>query len=236
MNDAKLPSLPSGTKCLTPKGPDVETYKDGGWKFPLLWARYRVHGLTVSVGWVVGHPMGTFREPNQLTIDFDSLAHAQSLDEPGEAGLDEAFEGITTSLLGSIPMAHARALMRERYEQLSVAGVRDDLMPLPARVKSDKDYLHVATAYVQLVGVSVEPIKRLAEWTEESVDTWSARLKRARAKGILEGKGRNASIGPDYVDKSNQLLAALREQKEKTGGNRNTFNRHEALAGGLADR
>ena len=91
-------------------------------------------------------------------------------------------------------------------------------MPFPSRVESDRDYTHVAIAYVALVDVSVEPIKRLAEWTGESIDTWSARLRRARAKGILEGKGRQAKIGPAYLKTRDDILAAIGARKEEPDG------------------
>jgi hypothetical protein len=186
--------------------------------FPMLTAAYRVHGLTVEISWVVGHVMGSFREPNRLTIDFDSFDYARELDETGEDEKPEAFEGITTSLLRSIPMAHARALMRDRYEQLAVADVRSEVTPLPSRVEEDQDYVHVAQAYVSLVQVSVEPIKRLAEWTQESPDTWSARLRRARARGVLVGKGRDARIAPAYQAVANDIVTRLRSRKEHSGG------------------
>lgn len=184
----------------------------------MLTAAYRVHGLTVAISWVIGHKMGSFREPNKLTIDFDSLAYAQELAETGEDERPEAFDGITTSLLRSIPMAHARALMRDQYEQLAVAGVRKEVTPLPPRVEDDEDYVHVAQAYVSLVQVSVEPIKRLAEWSRESPDTWSARLRRARAKGVLVGKGREARIAPAYQAVANEIVTRLRSRKEQGHG------------------
>jgi hypothetical protein len=198
------------------KGGDLEesTYKDGGLILHTLRAHYRVRGLNVVIGWVVGHEMGSFREPNQLTVDFDSFDFGTSdAAEGSQVGGGLAFDGITTSFLRSIPMAHARALMRERHEQLSVAKLREEITPFPGRIESNADYVHVATAYVALGATSVEPIKRLSEWTGESVDTWSARLRRARTRGILEGKGRNAHIGQDYIKLSNELRGQLRSRK-----------------------
>ncbi|WP_255770052.1 hypothetical protein [Pseudarthrobacter sulfonivorans] len=215
----QLPPLPDGVKCLTPNGPTLREYEDGGITFPMLTAVYRIHSLTVTISWVVGHLMGSFREPNKLTIDFDSLAYAQELEETGEDERPEAFDGITTSLLRSIPMAHARALMRDQYEQLAVAGVREEVTPLPSRVEGDEDYVHVAQAYVSLVQVSVEPIKRLTEWSMESPDTWSARLRRARSRGVLVGKGRDARIAPAYQAVANDILTRIRTQKEESDGN-----------------
>ncbi len=216
MTTPALPQLAPKVEYLGhPDGPDVQTHDDGGVAFTVLRARYRVHGLRVEIGWVVGHLMGNFREPNQLSIDFDSMDYALSQDGERQA---EAWDGITTSVLRAIPMAHARALMRDRHEQLSVIDVRRDITPLPARVETDRDYIHVASAYVALGAVSVEPIKRLAEWSGESIDTWSARLRRARAKGILEGKGRDAHIATAFLDQSNGIWAEMRARRSGTPG------------------
>lgn len=219
MTNPELPPLSAEVTYLGPaEGVEEGTIEDGGQTFPVLWARYRVHGLTVSIGWVVGHDMGSFSDPNKLYIDFDSFDHAMGYDRPaGETGT-RAFEGITTSLLRSIPMAHARAVMRERYEHLSVADVRRVFSYLPTRVDTVNDYVHIAMAYVALKDVSVEPIKRLSEWTNESVDTWSARLRRARAKGILEGKGRQARIARAFDEKAEAIRADMRARKEVSGG------------------
>lgn len=210
----KLPELPATVVYRGPKdGPRIEQFKDGELEWKVLWADYFVNAFAVSIGWDVGHPMGHFREPNKLEVKFDEFEYGTS-----ETPSEESFDGITTSFLRSIPMAHARALMRDPHEQLSVADLRQSLMPFPSRVESDRDYTHVAAAYVALMEVSVEPIKRLTEWTGESIDTWSARLRRARAKGILEGKGRVARIAPAYLKTRDEILSARRDRKEKPNG------------------
>lgn len=214
MTPAQLPDLPANVHYRGPNdGPVIEQHKDGELEWTVLRANYLVSGFAVSIGWDIGHPMGHFREPNKLEIQFDEFEYGTT-----ETPDQESFDGITTGLLRSIPMAHARALMRTHHEQLSVADVRKHLMPFPSRVESDRDYTHVAIAYVALVDVSVEPIKRLAEWTGESIDTWSARLRRARAKGILEGKGRQAKIGPAYLKTRDDILAAIGARKEEPDG------------------
>lgn len=219
MTTPELPSLGPNIEYLgQPSGPDEQTVTDGGLKLPILLARYRVHDLKVEIGWVVGHPMGSFREPNKVSIDFDSYEIATAPGSGSAPLQTQALDGITTSLLRSIPMAHARALMRDRHEQLSVADVRSGITPLPSRVESDRDYVHVAAAYVALGGVSVEPIKRLSEWTGESVDTWSARLRRARAKGILQGTGRQAQIASAYLNQSHEIWATMRARKDEPDG------------------
>lgn len=211
----QLPDLAPNVRYLGPNdGPEIAHFQNGDVQWTVLWARYIVDGFNVSIGWDVGHPMGDFHEPNKLIIEFDEFEYGTS-----ENRSEASFEGgITTSLLRSIPMAHARALMRKHHEQLSVASVRDAWTPLPSRVETDRDYVYVAAAYVALMKASVEPIKRLAEWTGESIDTWSARLRRARAKGILEGKGRQAQIAPAYLGMRDDIWAAMRARKEEPDG------------------
>lgn len=216
MTTPALPQLSPNVEYLgSPDGPYEVQINDGGLLLTVLRANYRVHGLRLEIGWVVGHKMGNFREPNQLNIDFDSSDYGSTPDGERRA---KAWDGITTSVLRAVPMAHARALMRDRHEQLSVVDVRRDITPLPARVETDRDYVHVASAYVALGKVSVEPIKRLAEWSGESIDTWSARLRRARAKGILEGTGRNAEISSAFQDLSHEIWAEMRERRGRTAG------------------
>lgn len=216
MKQLDLPQLPEGVEYFgADDGPEEVTYQQEGMTYTDLWARYKVHGLDVRIGWVIGHLMGNFREPNKLSIDFDASEYAMSYDPTGAAEQSKAFEGITTSVLRSIPLSHARALMRDRHEQLSVAQVKEDITPLPSRVETDRDYVHVASAYVALGPISVEPIKRLSEWSGESVDTWSARLRRARAKGILEGKGREARIAPAFEEQSNEIWTTMRARKDE---------------------
>lgn len=215
MDKMKLPTLPAGVSYLGQRAEAEEAViLEGGITLPILRARYRVHGLTVVIGWIIGHPMGDFREPNSLQIEFDYFDYGMGYDKASERAERPAFEGISTSVLRSIPMAHAKALMQERYEQLSIAEIQRDLSPLPERVEKDRDYVHIAAAYAALAGVSVEPVKRLHEWTGESVETWSARLRRARAKGILEGKGRSSRIAPTFTSAANEIWAGMRAKKE----------------------
>lgn len=205
MDSTHLPALPDGVEYLESR---EEAKEDGGLSLPDLRAYYRVHGLRVVIGWISGHPMGDFREPNSLHIDFDSYDYAMSNEASPERTGNRAFDGITTSVLRSIPMAHAKALMQERYEQINLADIQRHLRKLPSRVEKDSDYIHIATAYQALAAVSVEPVKRLSEWTGESVETWSARLRRARSKGILEGKGRASRVAPAYTSVANELWSA----------------------------
>ncbi|UXM92492.1 hypothetical protein [Paenarthrobacter sp. JL.01a] len=219
MKSPSLPSLGPNVKYLGKRtGPDEEYCRLDGLPFKRLVGRYRVDDFLVEIGWVVDYKLGSFREPHQLTIQFDSEDFGIKVASDPHSQHASALNGITTSLLRSIPMAHARALMRDRHEQLSVAALKDEITPLPARVNSEADYVHVSCAYVALGSCSVEPIKRLAEWTGESADTWSARLRRARAKGILEGRGRNSRIAPSYLKRSNELWMRMRAGKDNPDG------------------
>lgn len=212
---AHLPTLPKDVEYLGKHAEvEEEVTLEGGLTLPILRARYKVHGLNVVIGWIIGHPMGDFREPNSLEIGFDAFGYAMADDDSVERTERAAFEGITTSVLRSIPMAHAKALMQERYEQISIAEIRSSLSPLPSRVETEQDYVHMAVAYVAVAAVSVEPVKRLAEWTGESVETWSARLRRARAKGILVGKGRSSQIAPALDGAVNALWTDMRARKD----------------------
>lgn len=221
MTKLDLPPLPSGVRYLGKlDGPDEGVVKDNGLHLKVLWARYEIHGLSASIGWTVDHVVGTFREPDRLIIDFDSYAYATAPSEPEEGfSPEQAFNGITTNLLRSVPMAHARALMRDRYEQLAVLTLQSALSPLPRRVESDRDYVHVAMAYVALVnGASIEPLKRLSEWTGESDDTWSARLRRARAREILVGKGRQARVNPKWQPVADGIWRELADTRKSAHG------------------
>lgn len=216
----KKPELPPLSEDVTflggsDKPGEISEQVNGVW-ITTLWARYRVHGLDVRIGWTIGSKLGNFRNPDRLLIGFDAEAHTREHghEYPPSAKGMEALDGISTSFLRALPMAHARALMRERHEQLSVAEMQGDWTPLPSRVDSDRDYIHVAGAYVALGSASVEPLKRLKDWSGESVETWGARLKRARARGILIGKGRDAFVAPEYVEQLGAIQARIRTEKD----------------------
>lgn len=218
----KLPELPDNVEYLGDADHLHEVPgKVGGLPVTTLWASYRVDEFTVNIGWTVGHPFGSFREPNKIVVDFDSdsFAHKHGQEGSDNSGQPFALSGITTKVLRKIPMAHARALMREKYESLSVADVRREITPLPSRVETDHDYVHITAAYVALGSTSVEPIKRLSEWTDESPETWSARLRRARAKGILEGTGQHARVAPAYQQQADEIWTTMRARKGPSDGN-----------------
>ncbi|MCW3768780.1 hypothetical protein OCL88_20100 [Paenarthrobacter sp. PAE-2] len=206
MTSIDEPSLPEGV--VHHAGP---RQGDPSLGLDVVEIEYRMHGLELVIGWTVS-PSNYFSAPDRVTIRPDGpLADFMNGDDPemGE-GEREMFNGVTTPLLRSIPMAHARHLLRRPYEELSSRLVRDVFMPMPDRIESDDDYMHVSCAYVDLVtGPSAEPIRRLSEWTGVKPATWSARLQRARAKGILVGRGRQAHISPSFKKLEHELRARL---------------------------
>lgn len=220
--ERKLPLLPPDVQLLNPDHPiwEEEDTSFDPWKVIRLWCKYRVDVFYVEIGWTFGLQIGDFREPDALNISFDidslSAKYDQSSGsaEEGKLGLG----GLTTKILRKLPTAHAQALMRDRYESLGVAEVKRLLSPLPSRVVDDHEYVHIASAYVALTSTSLEPVRRLAEWSGEKADTWFARLKRARARGILQGTGQNASISPEFQEASNELWRARRAEEGATNG------------------
>lgn len=174
---------------------------------------YRMHGLELVIGWTVSPP-NYFAAPDRVTIKPDGpLIDYLSVDSDAEmtAIEREMFNGVTKPFLRSIPMAHARHALRGPYEQLSARLVRDSFMPdMPDRIETDEHYMYVSCAYVALVtGPSAEPIRRLSEWTGVKPATWSARLQRARAKGMLVGRGRQASISPAFKSLEQEVMDRL---------------------------
>lgn len=216
-----MPLLPPGVELVNVADP-IREVPDllGPWPLLKLKCSYRVDAFDVEIGWTFGLPMGDFREPDELSISFnaDSLADMYSQETGSAEKASLALGGLTTKILRKLPVAHAQALMRDRYESLVVDEVRRLMTPLPPRVEDDDDYVHIASTYVALTSASMEPVRRLAEWTGTSVDTWFARLKRARARGILEGTGQKARITATFQEASNQLWRERRAREEAQGG------------------
>lgn len=216
-----MPVLPPGVELTHKADPIWEIPGElGGWPLITLWCRYRVEVFDVEIGWTYGLPMGDFREPDGIKISFNADSLAEEYDQGSASNKKSslALEGLTTRILRKLPVAHAQALMRDRYESLVVDEVKRLMTPLPPRVEDDDDYVHIASAYVALASASMEPVRRLAEWTDTSVDTWFARLKRARARGILEGTGQKARITATFQEASNQLWRERRAREEADSG------------------
>lgn len=224
--ERKLPQLPPDIDLLNPDDPITEEEVKGfdPWKPVKLSCVYRVELFRVKIGWTFGLPMGDFREPEAIEVSYDAEALAAKYDKQSGSAKEEplGLGGLTTKILRKLPTVHAQALMRDHYESLGVAEAKRILSPLPARVVEDHEYVHIATAYVALTSTSLEPVRRLAEWSGEKPDTWFARLKRARAKGILQGTGQNARISPAFQEASNQLWRTKTLGGETQNGSQET--------------
>lgn len=210
MVESEEPSLPEGVEHRS--GPR-ETTKLG---LAVVEIEYRMHGLGLTIGWTV-NPPNYFHSPDRVEISpEDPLVEFL---EQGRELSPEMYNGVTKPFLRAIPMAHARYHLRTPYEQLSARLVRERFMPIPARIETDEDYMHVACAYVELVtGPSAEPIRRLYEWTGVKAATWSARLQRARARGILVGRGRGAQISEKFSALEIQVRERLRDEATASQG------------------
>jgi hypothetical protein len=201
MTKSEEPNLPDGVEHHS--GPR-EVTKLG---LAVVEIEYRMHGLGLIIGWTV-NPPNYFKAPDRVEISPEGPLTESMQDGPEIQ--PEMFNGVTKPFLRLIPMAHARHHLRTPYEQLSVHLARTRFMPIPTRIETDEEYMHVACAYVELVtGPSAEPIRRLSEWTGVKAATWSARLQRARAKGILVGRGRDAHISPDFNALERDVRARL---------------------------
>lgn len=201
MTESEEPNLPEGVEHKS--GPREKSVLG----LSVVEIEYRMHGLGLTIGWTVSPP-NYFKAPDRVEISPDGPLIEFMQDGPELK--PEMFNGVTKPFLRSIPMAHARYHLRTRYEHLSVRLVRERFTPFPTRIETDEEYMHVACAYVELVtGPSAEPIRRLSEWTDVKAATWSARLQRARAKGILVGRGRDAHISPEFNSLEQDVRARL---------------------------
>lgn len=197
----RLPPLPEGVAFLGSEGagPEEEKLDRNDRIVTVLWARYLVRGVLVDIGWTVDTLARRFREPDLVfaksAVDRPIEHEERQAALRGTADLTQP--GISKSVIMSIPMAHALSILRSRHEQLSFEPLRRGLPQFPTRLTKEMDYLLIVTAYLRLVSAgSEEPIRRLAEWSGESPDTWSARLRRARHKDYLVGRGQDARRGP----------------------------------------
>ncbi|WP_143111409.1 hypothetical protein [Arthrobacter sp. ov118] len=211
MTESEEPNLPGGVEFHS--GPREVTVRG----LPAVEIEYRMHGLGLKIGWTVSPP-NYFKAPDRVEISPEEPLSEFLLGGPDIK--PEMYNGVTKPLLRSIPMAHARQHLRAPYEQLSVRLVQERFLPIPIRIETDAEYMHVACAYVELVtGPSAEPIRRLNEWTGVKAPTWSARLQRARAKGILVGRGRHAHISPDFKDLERDVRARLSDGAARASDN-----------------
>lgn len=98
-------------------------------------------------------------------------------------------DGITFDVLRDVPLQEARRVISAYGPRLRQAlGLAQAASHLPERVETDLDYARMAKRYVELVETGRRnPIGELAELAGVSRNTMSARIRRARDKGFLEG-------------------------------------------------
>jgi hypothetical protein len=115
--------------------------------------------------------------------------------------------GVTTSVLRAVPLADARKRLdrlREDHVKQAAAG---DLVTFGGlvRVDSEEGLARFAKTYADLVESGDDhPLKRLATYTGLSRNTLSARVRRARERGLLT-KPSPESLGA-LTKKAEQLL------------------------------
>jgi hypothetical protein len=132
-----------------------------------------------------------YKDGTRITISWDTGYY-----NPNRVLIDTGREGATVASLRGVPMEHAKRVLRPYIEKWALRQTVERLGTLPTRLQYREDYYKVAQAYVLLHSFgSIEPIRRLVEWTGESPDTWSARLRRAKARGYIVGTGRTATVG-----------------------------------------
>lgn len=129
----------------------------------------------------------------QIKTDF-------STDEGLSAVADTS--GLTTGLLRSVPLGD----IRREYKDIRRA-LRTLFGTLTAeRVESDRDLALVARHYAELVAEGHRsPIVELSEIWAVGRKTMSARVQRARARGLLEGEKHKPANR--LTDKARQLIA-----------------------------
>lgn len=201
-----LPALPVGVEHIGGREPLVTDVELGERTWTIVFTEYRAKDLRIRIGWDVGHPRGISRNPSMLDVQLEAM-HRGGEPFLNRGGRGETVDGITTAVLRSVPMAHARAFLRPTYEELALREVEGLAKELPGRVESVGDYLLISLVYLALSeGRTDQPVRQLAAWTGESVETWSARIRRARARGYIVGKGRNSTLSPAFRNLRNQLV------------------------------
>jgi hypothetical protein len=166
---------------------------------------------------VEGHP-GWWIE-----VDFDSHApwdgptglHIEtdfSTDESLSAVADTS--GLTTAVLRGIPLGDIR---REYKEILRALRAPADEQQRPERVETDTDLAFVARYYADLVDQGHRsPIVELSEIYAVGRKTMSARIQRARARGLLEGERHKPAT--KLTDTAKALIAEALAKHEQGGG------------------
>jgi hypothetical protein len=126
-----------------------------------------------------------FRGPDHLEVFFHG-GPPESLDE----AVDAAEEGITVAVLRRIPMQEINnRIKRLEYEVYGRYGWPAVHWQIPERVETDRDLAVVAAAYLEVADRGhPSPIELLARQSGISRNTVSARVRRARERGLIESE------------------------------------------------
>lgn len=157
---------------------------------------FPVLGFTVRVVCDISNP---FSGPTEMHITLDTVWELEA-------------DGITADVLRAVPLGEVRRVMSE-YAARILAATGQDLGPhsLPERIETPHDYARMAARYVQLVeSMHRQPVNDLARALGLSRNTVSARIRRARQMGLLEGEPRKPATR--LTDKARQLLSEIDHQ------------------------
>ncbi|MGK5684775.1 hypothetical protein [Actinoplanes sp. URMC 104] len=138
------------------------------------YALYDVHGWTVVVAGSLGAP---WDGPDEINVRFTEIEAVDSVVDS---------DGITGEILRAIPLGDARKRIKAIKDEWRREQGHHDAVA--ARVETDEEWARFAREYVALVKEGQRhPIRHMAAMTGISRNTLSARVRRARERGFLEG-------------------------------------------------
>lgn len=111
--------------------------------------------------------------------------------------------GLTTSVLRGIPLGEIRREYKEVLREINRASGQPQQ---PERIETDRDLALIAAHYAELVAAGHRsPIAEMAEVWAVGRKTMSARIQRARMRGLLEGERYKPATG--LTEKARRLIA-----------------------------
>lgn len=114
-------------------------------------------------------------------------------------------DGITTDVMRSVPLREARSVIKKYRPRILTALGYHAEEAVPERIKSDRDYALLAKEYIRLIEFgSRHPIAVMADLCDVSRNTMSARVRRAREMGLLEGEPRQPATR--LTEKAKRLI------------------------------
>jgi hypothetical protein len=163
-----------------------------GWELPQGWRLYAyerggepaiIEGrFDVGEGCyalVEAHVHAPFNGPTRVTVMAETTDAANQSD------------GVTVEMMRAVPLGEARRVITEWVNRIRAeVSPETSPAPLPARVESPRDYALVAREYVRLMDTGERrPIEVMAQAWGVSRNTASARVRRARNRGLLMQMG-----------------------------------------------